>query len=60
MFDLAGFIVERLKRLGIQTVEDMAIDTYSEQNGFFSYRRATHRGENDYGRGLSVVMLEGQ
>ena len=59
MFDLAGFIFGRLKRLGIQTVEDMAIDTYSEQNGFFSYRRATHRGENDYGRGLSVVMLEG-
>ena len=59
MFDLAGFVIDRLQRLGIETVEDMAIDTYPEQDGFFSYRRTIHRGEQDYGRGLSVVMLVG-
>ena len=60
MFDLAGFVVGRLQRLGIGTVEDTAIDTYPEQDGFFSYRRTIHRGEQDYGRGLSVVILGGQ
>ena len=60
MFDLAGFVVGRLQRLGIGTVEDTAIDTYPEQDGFFSYRRTIHRGEQDYGRGLSVVILAGQ
>ena len=60
MFDLAGFVVGRLEHLGIGTVEDMAIDTYPEQDGFFSYRRTIHRGEQDYGRGLSVVILGGQ
>ena len=60
MFDLARFIVWRLEGLGIGTVEDTAIDTYPDQGGFFSYRRTIHRGEQDYGRGLSVVILGGQ
>ena len=60
MFDLAGFVVGRLRCLGVENVEDVAIDTYPEEEGFFSYRRTTHRGEKDYGRGLSVVMLAGE
>ena len=60
MFDLAGFVVGRMQRFGIGTIEDIAIDTYPEQEGFFSYRRTIHRGEQDYGRGLSAVMLEGR
>ena len=59
MFDLAGFIVRRLQGLGLGTVEDTAIDTYPDQGSFFSYRRTIHRGEQDYGRGLSVVILGG-
>lgn len=57
MFDLAGFIVGQLEALGLASVEDTDVDTYREDAGFFSYRRTTHRGEKDYGRGLSVVML---
>ena len=57
MFDLAGFIVERLGALELGSVEDTDVDTYPEDAGFFSYRRTTHRGEEDYGRGLSVVMI---
>ena len=37
--------------------DDLEIDTYSSLEGFFSYRRSTHLGEKDYGRGLSVIML---
>jgi YfiH family protein len=55
-FDLPGYIVARLRRLGV-TVVDFAICTYADADRFFSFRRTTHRGEPDYGRQLSVIML---
>ena len=57
MFNLAGFIMNQLDQLEIGSAEDIGIDTYPSAGGFFSYRRSTHRGEKDYGRGLSVVIL---
>jgi hypothetical protein len=37
----------------------MTVDacTYAREEEFFSFRRATHRGENDYGRQLSAIVL---
>jgi len=59
MFDLPAYIVSRLQDAGIGTVGNLARCTYGEEARFFSYRRATHRGEADYGRLLSVIMLDG-
>jgi len=59
-FDLLGFVVSRLVALELSSIETVPVDTYQEENGFFSFRRATHRGETDYGRGLSMIVLEGQ
>ncbi|GAB5377687.1 MAG: peptidoglycan editing factor PgeF [Acuticoccus sp.] len=59
LFDLPGYIAMRLTRAGIGTVEDLALDTYADERRFFSYRRATHRREPDYGRLVSVIVLEG-
>ena len=56
-FDLAGFILGRLGALGLASVADVALDTYPAPDRFFSYRRATHRGEPDYGRELSAIAL---
>jgi polyphenol oxidase len=56
-FDLPGYIVARLERAGLATVHDVACCTYSNEASFFSYRRATHRGEADYGRNLSAIAL---
>jgi YfiH family protein len=56
-FDLPGYIVARLTRAGI-AVADMGLCTYADPERFFSYRRATHRGEADYGRLLSAIALE--
>lgn len=56
MFDLAGYIGARLDGLGI-AFEATGQDTCADENRFFSYRRATHRGEKDYGRGLSAILL---
>ena len=40
----------RLARAGVASVERRDIDTYAETGHCFSYRRATHAGEDDYGR----------
>lgn len=56
-FDLREYVVARLRHTGLGTVDAIAMDTYAEDALFFSYRRTCHRGENDYGRGLSAIAL---
>ena len=55
-FDLPGFARSRLERAGVGQIADLGLCTYPPDNGFFSYRRATHRGEADYGRELSAIV----
>ncbi len=57
MFDLNAYIAERAARAGIGAFEDLALDTYADEQRFFSYRRTTHRGEPDYGRLMSAIVL---
>jgi YfiH family protein len=57
MFDLGAYIAERAARAGIGAFEDLALDTYADEQQFFSYRRATHRQEPDYGRLMSAIVL---
>src|SRR5579862_3740947 len=57
LFDLPGYISCRLERLGLGAVERAPHDTAAEETLFFSYRRACHRGEADYGRGLAAITL---
>ena len=57
MFDLAGFIRMRLENAGILMIDDLGIDTYSDER-FFSYRRSVHRKEPDYGRQVHAIVLE--
>lgn len=56
-FDLPGFVLDRLSRVGLDTVENCTACTYSDAERHFSYRRATHRGEADYGRQVSAIVL---
>jgi polyphenol oxidase len=58
MFDLAGYVVSRLAAAGVGTIEDLDACTYADTDRFFSYRRTTHRGEPDYGRHVSAIVLE--
>jgi YfiH family protein len=57
MFDLRGFVGERLARAGCGEIFALPNDTCAEADRFFSYRRACRRGEKDYGRGLSAIAL---
>ncbi len=56
-FDLEGFAAARLAEAGIHKVAKMGLCTYPQEGGFFSFRRTTHRGESDYGREISVIVL---
>ena len=57
MFDLPAYIAERAARAGVAGFEDLKLDTYADEERFFSYRRAAHRAEPDYGRLLSAIVL---
>jgi YfiH family protein len=57
MFDLAGFIRMRLENAGVLMIDDVGVDTYSDQR-FYSYRRSVHRKEADYGRHVHAIALE--
>ncbi|MBT4702619.1 MAG: peptidoglycan editing factor PgeF [Rhodospirillaceae bacterium] len=59
MFDLAGYVERQLLALSLEQVDVVDVDTYTDEDRFFSSRRATHRGESDYGRGLSAILLTG-
>jgi YfiH family protein len=58
-FDLEAYVVHRLLAVGIDEVEALNLDTYSDADRFYSYRRSTHRGEADYGRQLSAIAIPG-
>ncbi len=57
MFDLSGYCAFRLAQAGVNNVAMMDRDTYGDEAHFYSYRRATHRNEVDYGRQISVIAL---
>ncbi len=56
-FDLEAYVAHRLAAAGLRIVEALGQDTYSQPDRFFSFRRATHRGEPDYGRQISIIGL---
>lgn len=55
-FDLPAYVEHRLRAAGV-CVEALKFDTYPDPDRFYSFRRATHLGEADYGRQLSAIGL---
>jgi YfiH family protein len=56
-FDLPGYVAHRLRAAGVATVAAADVCNYTAQNDFFSYRRSQKRGEADYGRQISAIVL---
>lgn len=54
-FDIEAYVVHRLAIAGLSRIVALGEDTYSQEARFFSFRRATHRGENGYGRQISLI-----
>jgi YfiH family protein len=58
MFDLPAYVLDRLHKAGVDRAEWIGQDTCADADQFFSNRHAFHRGDADYGRLLSGIMLE--
>jgi polyphenol oxidase len=58
-FDLPRFVADTLRAAGVGTVELAWACTYMDEANYFSYRRATHRRETDYGRQISAIVITG-
>lgn len=56
-FDLEAYVLSRLAEAGIRRAEALGLDTYSDPDRFYSFRRATHRSEPTYGRQISLIGL---
>lgn len=56
-FDLPAFILARLAEAGIAKASNLGLCTYADPDRFYSFRRTTHRGEPDYGRLISAIVL---
>jgi YfiH family protein len=56
-FDLPAYLSARLEAAGLARFEVLGLDTYADPDRFYSFRRATHRGEADYGRQVSLIGL---
>jgi len=58
-FDLEGYVEMRLNEAGVASIVRCSACTYAHEDDFFSFRRATHCGETDYGRQVSAIVLKG-
>lgn len=58
LFDLRAYVDQKLALAEIEHISHIAIDTYPLENGFFSYRRAYHKQEEDFGGHLACIYLK--
>lgn len=57
LFDLSQYVENKIKEQGIENVNNCRIDTYSQDNLYFSYRRASHQNIADCGRNVSAIVI---
>ena len=56
-FDLPNYIKSQLKFNKISKIDMINIDTYDKKNNFFSARRSLKLKHDDYGRNISIIMI---
>ncbi len=56
-FDLASYVKSQLKLNNITNIDMKNIDTFNKKNNFFSARRALKLKHDDYGRNISIIMI---
>ncbi len=57
IFDLRAFVNKEIFSLNVKNVENLEMDTFSEKEFFYSYRRSCLNKEQDYGRCISVILM---
>ena len=56
LFDLPTYVETKLRAVGIDSIKNDKIDTYKNEENWFSFRRATHQKQSDCGRNVSVIV----
>ena len=56
-FDLREYCASRLQHSGVHAIDILANDTYTEQDSFFSYRRACKSSEKNFGLQVAAITL---
>ena len=56
-FDLPNFIKSQLLSNKITNIDTINIDTFDQKNNFFSARRSLKLNHGDYGRNISIIMI---
>ncbi len=56
-FNLPNYVKSCLLKNKIKNIESINIDTFDINNNFFSARRASKLNHDDYGRNISIIML---
>ena len=56
-FDLTNYVKKQVKLNLIKNIDLINIDTFNKRNNFFSARRSLKLNHNDYGRNISIIMI---
>ena len=56
-FDLPNYAKKQVKSSLIKNIDILDIDTFDKKNNFFSARRSLRLNHNDYGRNISIIMI---
>ena len=56
-FNLPSFIKSQLKSIKITNIDTINVDTFDQKNNFFSARRSLKLKHDDYGRNISIIMI---
>ncbi len=57
-FDIEDYVAARLQKADIVRIDKLSLDTYANEDRYFSYRRSCHRGEAGYGRQISLIGMK--
>jgi copper oxidase (laccase) domain-containing protein len=56
-FDLKGYVKSQVQSNLISKIDLIDIDTFDTKNNFFSARKSLKLKNDDYGRNISVIMI---
>ena len=56
-FNLSNYIKRQFKLYQIKNIDILNIDTFNKKNNFFSARRSLKLNHNDYGRNISIIVI---
>ena len=56
-FNLPNYIISQLKFMKIYNIDHINIDTFNKKNNYFSARRSSKLKHDDYGRNISIIMI---